>query len=146
MEANQEKKYGTLAIENNVLEVFENRNKDNEYVISFTCPEYTSLCPRSGFPDFATLYIDYIPGDKCIELKALKLWLNSFRNTGIYHEDITNHLVRELVAVLNPKQMRIVGDFTVRGNVHTVICTEWRNPTLGCGIIMPKLTLLNRDY
>lgn len=109
------KKYGTVAIEKNKLEAFPNRYPENNYEINFTCPEYTSLCPRSGFPDFATIYITYTPNKLCVELKSLKLYLNSFRNKGIFHEDVTNLILNDLVKLLKPKSMRVRGDFTVRG-------------------------------
>ena len=137
-------KYGAKAIAENKLEVFENRNKDQSHVISFTCPEYTSLCPRSGFPDFATIYIDYVPDQFCVELKALKLYLNSFRDKGIFHEDVTNHLLRDLVELLKPKAIRVVADFTVRGNIHTVVAASYFS---GDQLFeLPKMTILGRDY
>lgn len=150
-------KYGAKAIAENKLEVFENRSQDQNYVISFTCPEYTSLCPRSGFPDFATIYIDYVPGKFCVELKALKLYLNSYRDKGIFHEDVTNHLLRDLVALLKPRAMRVVADFTVRGNIHTVVAAchysdelvEYAKMTVNPGDLnksLPRLTILGRDY
>ncbi len=116
-----EKKYGTVAIENNELEAFDNRTLDRRYKIEFTCPEFTCLCPRSGYPDFATLYISYVPDQKCVELKSLKLYINSFRNQNIFHEDVTNNILNDLVKLLNPWELKIIGDFTVRGNIKTVI-------------------------
>lgn len=116
-----EKKYGTIAIENNKLESFDNRTTDRRYKIEFTCPEFTCLCPRSGFPDFATIYISYVPDKKCVELKSLKLYINSFRNENVYHEDVTNNIMSDMVKLLDPWEIKVVGDFTVRGNVHTVI-------------------------
>lgn len=117
----EEKKYGTKAIEENELIRFENRTKHRDYNIEFTCPEFTCLCPRSGFPDFATIYIDYIPDQYCVELKSLKLYVNSFRNVGVYHEDVANKILDDLVDLLDPKEMHITADFTVRGNIHTVV-------------------------
>jgi len=116
-----EKKYGTIAIENNKLESFDNRTLERRYKIEFTCPEFTCLCPRSGFPDFATIYISYVPDKKCVELKSLKLYINSFRNENVYHEDVTNNIMSDMVKLLDPWEIKVVGDFTVRGNVHTVI-------------------------
>lgn len=116
-----EKKYGTIAIENNKLEAFDNRTMDRRYKIEFTCPEFTCLCPRSGFPDFATIYISYVPDKKCVELKSLKLYINSFRNENVFHEDVTNNIMSDLVQLLDPWEIKVVGDFTVRGNIHTVI-------------------------
>lgn len=116
-----EKKYGELAIENAELEAFENRTKDRKYTIEFTCPEFTCLCPRSGFPDFATIYINYVPDQKCVELKSLKLYINKFRNQGIYHEDVTNMIMTDLINLLDPHEIEVISDFTVRGNIHTVV-------------------------
>lgn len=116
-----EKKHGTIAIENAELEAFENRTKDRRYTIEFTCPEFTCLCPRSGFPDFATIYIKYIPDQKCVELKSLKLYINKFRNVGVYHEDVTNTIMTDLINLLDPHELDVTADFTVRGNIHTVI-------------------------
>ena len=119
-----EKKYGQIAIENNELEAFENRTKDRKYVVEFTCPEFTCLCPRSGFPDFATIYIKYTPDQYCVELKSLKLYINKFRDQGIFHEDVANGILNDLVKLLDPHHMEVVADFSVRGNIHTVVRAE----------------------
>ena len=116
-----DKLYGELAIENNQLEKFENRTKVRKYTIEFTCPEFTCLCPRSGFPDFATIKIKYIPDEFCVELKSLKLYINGFRDRKVFHEDVTNEILDDLVKLLNPHEIEVVGDFTVRGNIHTLI-------------------------
>jgi 7-cyano-7-deazaguanine reductase len=116
-----EKLYGEIAIENNELERFENRTRHRDYVIDFTCPEFTCVCPRSGFPDFATIYINYVPDQYCVELKSLKLYINSFRNMKVFHEDVTNRIMDDLVKLLDPKTMTVKADFTVRGNIHTVV-------------------------
>lgn len=116
-----EKKYGALAIENNKLESFDNRTLDRRYKIEFTCPEFTCLCPRSGFPDFATVFIRYVPHQKCVELKSLKLYINSFRDKPVFHEDVTNNIMSDLIKLLDPWEIEVVGDFTVRGNIKTVI-------------------------
>lgn len=115
------KLYGTVAIEENQLERFENRTLVRRYTIEFTCPEFTCLCPRSGFPDFATIRIKYVPDKYCVELKSLKLYINSFRDKHVFHEDVTNVILQDLVDLLNPWEITVVGDFTVRGNIHTVI-------------------------
>ncbi len=115
------KKYGQIAIEENRLERFENRTLVRRYKIEFTCPEFTCLCPRSGFPDFATIRIRYVPAEYCVELKSLKLYLNGFRNKNVFHEDVTNNILQDLVDLLNPWEIEVVGDFTVRGNIHTVV-------------------------
>lgn len=116
--------YGDLAIENAKLERFENRTQVRRYKIEFTCPEFTCLCPRSGFPDFATIRITYIPDQWCVELKSLKLYINKFRNERVFHEDVTNRILDDLVELLNPHEIEVVGDFTVRGNIKTVITSR----------------------
>jgi len=116
--------YGTIAIKNNTLEAFENRTLVRRYTIEFTCPEFTCLCPRSGFPDFATIRIKYVPHKMCVELKSLKLYINGFRDKKVFHEDVTNQILDDLVKLLDPWDMEVVGDFTVRGNIHTVITSK----------------------
>src|SRR3954471_23642879 len=96
------KLYGEKAIEEAELERFENRTQVRKYLIEFTCPEFTCVCPRSGFPDFATIYIKYVPDQWCVELKSLKLYINSFRNEKVFHEDVTNWILDELVDLLDP--------------------------------------------
>jgi 7-cyano-7-deazaguanine reductase len=117
----EEKRYGTIAIEEAELERFENRTRVRRYTIEFTCPEFTCLCPRSGFPDFATIRIKMVPDKYCVELKSLKLYINKFRDKHVFHEDVTNIILEDLVNLLDPWEITVVGDFTVRGNIHTVI-------------------------
>lgn len=119
--ASSEKLYGEVAIEENKLERFENRTQVRRYTIEFTCPEFTCLCPRSGFPDFATIRIKYVPDKYCVELKSLKLYINGFRNQKVFHEDVTNVIIQDLIDLLDPWEIQVVGDFTVRGNIHTVV-------------------------
>lgn len=119
-----EKLYGELAIENNKLERFENRTQTRKYDIEFTCPEFTCVCPRSGFPDFATIYIHYVPNKWCVELKSLKLYINSFRNKKVFHEDVTNDILNDLSSLLDPHYLEIKGEFTVRGNIKTVVTAK----------------------
>ncbi|MGG7048552.1 MULTISPECIES: preQ(1) synthase [unclassified Campylobacter] len=102
------------------LEFWENKH-EREYMISITLPEFCCLCPRSGYPDFATIYVDYIPNKFVVELKTIKLYINSFMNRNISHEDSINEIYDLLYRKLEPRYMRIVGDFNPRGNVHTVI-------------------------
>ena len=116
-----QKLYGQQAVEEAELERFQNRTLVRRYEIEFTCPEFTCLCPRSGFPDFATIYIRYVPDQWCVELKSLKLYINKFRNDKIFHEDVTNRILEDLVGLLDPWEIEVVGDFNVRGNIHTVI-------------------------
>ena len=103
------------------LEAFPNPAPRRDYTIAFTCPEFTCLCPKTGQPDFATIAIRYIPGRTCVELKSLKLYLWSFRDEGHFHEAVTNLIVNDLVRVLRPRFLEVVGDFFVRGGIHTVV-------------------------
>ncbi len=100
---------------------FRNRTRVRRYDIEFSCPEFTCLCPMSGFPDFATIRIRYQPREWCVELKSLKLYLNSFRARGIFHEDVVNVILDELTRRLDPWEADVVGDFNVRGNIKTVV-------------------------
>ena len=102
------------------LEIWPNKHKKN-YIIKLTLPEFCCLCPRSGYPDFATIYIDYTPNEFVVELKAIKLYINSFMNRNISHEDSANEIYDVLDTKLKPKWLKIVADYNPRGNVHTVI-------------------------
>lgn len=115
------KKYGEKNIAKAKLELWDNPHPDRDYTIDISFPEFTCLCPRSGYPDFATIKISYIPNEKIVELKALKLYLNSFRNVHIGHEDSTNVIFNELRKKLRPRYLEVVGDFNPRGNVKTVV-------------------------
>lgn len=108
------------------LESFPNTHPGRDYLIQFTCPEFTAYCPITGQPDFAEIRIEYTPDALCVELKSLKLYLGSFRNVGIFHENITNRILDDLVAVLSPRYMQVVGDFTVRGGIKTVVTATYR--------------------
>jgi 7-cyano-7-deazaguanine reductase len=114
-------KYGATAIKAAKLEIWENPCPDRDYTIDISYPEFTCLCPRSGYPDFATIRITYVPGRKIVELKALKLWLNAFRDRSISHEAVTNLIFDTLRKSLRPRKLEVVGDFNVRGNVKTVV-------------------------
>lgn len=103
------------------LEVIDNPEQSRRYEVEFTCPEWTAVCPRSGFPDFGTIKIKYEPRHKCVELKSLKLYINSYRSVGIFHEAVVNQILNDLVAAVEPWTMEVVGDFNVRGNIKTVI-------------------------
>ncbi len=100
-----------------VLEAFDNRHPGNDYFVKFNCPEFTALCPITGQPDFATIYLSYIPGKKLVESKSLKLYLFSFRNHGAFHEDVLNILLKDLVKLLEPKYMEVWGKFLPRGGL-----------------------------
>ena len=100
-----------------VLEAFDNKHPDNGYFVKFVCPEFTSLCPITGQPDFATIVIRYIPDVKMVESKSLKLYLFSFRNHGDFHEDCVNVIMKDLIALMNPKYIEVHGIFTPRGGI-----------------------------
>ena len=121
--------YGERAVKVGSLICFPNPNTDRDYEISINFPEFTCKCPFSGYPDFATLGIKYQPNLKVIELKAIKLYLNSFREKKISHEEVTNKILDDLVEVSAPKWMQLEADFNPRGNVHTIIrvCHGSRN-------------------
>ena len=103
--------------EPSILETFENPHPDNDYWVRFNCPEFTSLCPITGQPDFATIYIHYIPDKRMVESKSLKLYLFSFRNHGAFHEDCVNIIMKDLVALMQPKYIEVWGEFTPRGGI-----------------------------
>ena len=108
------------------LEVFPNPQPMRDYNIRITIPEFTCLCPKTGQPDFAELLIEYIPDQLCVELKALKLYVVSYREQGAFHEDVTNQILDHLVAVTEPRFMRITADFNVRGGIYTTVVVEHR--------------------
>ncbi len=103
------------------LETFPNPNPERDYEIHFNCPEFTCLCPKTGQPDFATFDIRYVPGDTCVELKSLKLYLWSFRDEGHFHEAVTNRILDDIVAATAPRRITVTGDFYVRGGIHTIV-------------------------
>lgn len=108
------------------LEVFDNPAPQRDYTIRIRVPEFTCLCPRTGQPDFATLHIEYIPDQRCIELKALKLYVWSYREQGAFHEAVTNSILQDLVAACAPRFMRITAEFNVRGGIYTTVIAEHR--------------------
>ena len=108
------------------LETFANPRPDRDYEINLDCPEFTCVCPRTGQPDFATIRIQYVPDSLCIELKSLKLYLWSYRNEGAFHEDVTNRILDDLVQACRPRSMSVVGDFNVRGGIHTVVTASYK--------------------
>ena len=114
-------RYGEKAIKKAKLEFWDNPSPEKDYTIDIAYPEFTCLCPRSGYPDFATIKVTYIPDKKVVELKSLKLYLNSFRNKYISHEAATNEIFDVLKKNLKPRHLEVTGDFNVRGNVKTVI-------------------------
>jgi 7-cyano-7-deazaguanine reductase len=112
------------------LETFPNPRPERDYEINMDCPEFTCVCPRTGQPDFATIRITYVPDKLCVELKSLKLYLWSYRNEGTFHEAVINQILDDLVQACRPRRMAVVGDFNVRGGIHTTIKTEYRQPKI----------------
>lgn len=100
-----------------ILETFKNKHTENEYLVTFDCPEFTSLCPKTGQPDFARIVINYIPREDMVESKSLKLYLFSFRNHGDFHEDCVNIIMKDLVRLMNPRYLEVTGIFTPRGGI-----------------------------
>jgi 7-cyano-7-deazaguanine reductase len=121
--------YGTEAIARNELEAWPNEHADRDYIVHFEIPEFTCLCPRSGYPDFATVTVDYVPEARVVELKSLKLYINQYRDRGISHESAANTILDDLVRLLEPRWMRVVAEFNVRGNIKTTIFAEHVTPT-----------------
>jgi len=108
------------------LETFDNPQPGRDYTIRIEVPEFTCLCPKTGQPDFATLNLEYIPDQHCVELKALKLYVWSFRDEGAFHEDVTNRILDDLVKATSPRFMRLSADFNVRGGIYTTVVVEHR--------------------
>ncbi len=106
------------------LETFANPKPERDYTIEIECPEFTAVCPKTGQPDFGTIRIRYVADKTCIELKSLKLYLQSFRQRGIFYEDVTNEILDDLVTACAPRRMTVVGDFNVRGGIGTVVTAE----------------------
>jgi len=100
-----------------LLEAFDNKHPDNDYFVKFNCPEFTTLCPITGQPDFATIYLSYIPGEKLVQSKSMKLYLFSFRNEGSFHEDCVNIIMKDLIKLLQPKYIEVWGKFLPRGGL-----------------------------
>ena len=108
------------------LETFPNPAPERDYTIRMTIPEFSCLCPMTGQPDFATLKLEYVPDERCVELKGLKLYVWSYRDRGAFHEAVTNAILGDLVAATDPRFMRLTGDFTVRGGIYTSVVAEHR--------------------
>lgn len=113
----------------NLLEVFNNQYSDRDYIVTHTAPEFTSLCPKTGQPDFGKITIEYIPDKLCIELKSLKIYLNSFRNDGIFYESVTNKILDDLVSVCKPRYLKITAEFSIRGGISSIIKAEYKKKT-----------------
>ena len=107
------------------LETFPNPRPGRDYEIAIRCPEFTSMCPKTGLPDFGEIRITYVPGERCIELKSLKYYMLAFRNRGIFYEAVTNQILDDLVNACQPRRMTVVGDFTARGGITTAVTAEY---------------------
>jgi 7-cyano-7-deazaguanine reductase len=103
------------------LEVVDNHYSNRDYVIRFEIPEFNCVCPKTGLPDFATVTVEYVPAKKLVELKSLKLYINAYRNIGVFHEHVANRILDDLVAATKPRKLRLMADFNVRGGIHTVV-------------------------
>jgi len=110
------------------IETFDNPRNSRDYTINITLPEFTCLCPKTGQPDFAKLFLEYIPNQKCIELKSLKLYIWSYRDKGAFHEAVTNQILDDLVNATNPKYMKLKAIFNVRGGVYTTVVCDHKSP------------------
>jgi len=109
------------------LETFENQYPTRDYTIEIHCPEFTSVCPKTGQPDFGMLTFTYTPGEKCIELKSLKLYLQKYRNEGIFYENATNHILDDFVAVVRPRRVKLLAQFTARGGITTNVTATYES-------------------
>ena len=108
------------------LETFENPHPQRDYVIRHVAPEFTSVCPKTGQPDFGTITVEYVADALCVELKSLKFYLQGFRNVGVFYEDVVNRILDDLVAALAPRHIAVTGEFTPRGGMHSTITAEHR--------------------
>ena len=111
------------------LETFPNPSPGRDYEIRFECPEFTCVCPMTGQPDFAVIRITYVPDRVCVELKSLKLYLWSYRDEGAFHEAVTNRILDDLIGALRPRRAEVIGDFFVRGGIHTVVAARYPDET-----------------
>ena len=107
------------------LETFPNPRPERDYEILIACPEFTSVCPKTGLPDFGEIRITYVPNARCVELKSLKYYMIEFRNRGIFYESVTNQILDDLVALLQPRRMTVIGDFSVRGGIKTTVTARY---------------------
>jgi len=111
------------------LETFANPQPERDYTIRVRIPEFTCLCPKTGQPDFATIHLEYVPANRCIELKSLKMYIWSFRDEGAFHEAVTNSILNDLVTACEPHFMRVTAEFNVRGGIYTTVVAEHRSDT-----------------
>jgi 7-cyano-7-deazaguanine reductase len=112
-----------------MIETFPNPRPERDFEIAISCPEFTSVCPKTGLPDFGEIRITYVPGDRCIELKSLKYYMFEYRNRGVFFEAATNQILDDLVAACRPRRMAVVGDFAVRGGMKTVVTASYEAVT-----------------
>jgi 7-cyano-7-deazaguanine reductase len=110
------------------IETFPNPRPEREFEIAIDCPEFTSMCPKTGLPDFGVIRIRYVPAARCLELKSLKYYLLEFRNKGIFYEAVTNQILDDLVGACGPVRMTVIGDFTARGGITTKVTAEYARP------------------
>jgi 7-cyano-7-deazaguanine reductase len=115
------------------LETFTNRHPGRDYLVEHTCPEFTSMCPKTGQPDFGTIRIAYVPARVCVELKSLKLYLQAYRTKGIFYEDVVNVILDDLVAAMKPRRLTVEGQFRVRGGISSVVTATHEGPSRGRG-------------
>jgi 7-cyano-7-deazaguanine reductase len=114
-----------FTMSSSALETFPNPRPERDYEIAIQCPEFTSVCPMTGLPDFGEIRITYVPDARCVELKSLKYYLTGFRNRGIFYENATNQILDDLVTALQPRRMTVVGDFSVRGGIKTLVTATY---------------------
>jgi 7-cyano-7-deazaguanine reductase len=116
-----------------LLETFTNRHPGRDYIVQHTCPEFTSVCPKTGQPDFGTIRITYVPDRLCVELKSLKLYLQAYRSKGIFYEDVINVILDDLLKAMKPRRLTVEGDFRVRGGISSVVTATYEAPRRGHG-------------
>ena len=114
-----------------LLETFSNPHPGRDYLVQHTCPEFTSVCPKTGQPDFGTIRITYVPDRLCVELKSLKLYLQAYRSKGIFYEDVINVILDDLLAATRPRRLTVEGDFRVRGGISSVVTATYEAPSRG---------------
>ncbi len=111
------------------LEVFENPRPERDYTITHVNPEFTSVCPKTGLPDFGTITVEYVPDQLCVELKSLKYYYLDFRNKGIFYESVINQILDDLTEAVKPRRMKVIGEFTTRGGLHSTVTAEYAGKT-----------------
>lgn len=119
----------TSAADFPAIEAWPNQNSHRDYVITIEVPEFTSVCPKTGLPDFGHLTIDYCPDQTCVELKAFKYYTLAYRNFGMFYENVTNKVLDDIVAAVNPRWIKVSGNFTPRGGISTKVVVEWQQPS-----------------